>query len=518
MALLNSIASWLMKKRMHQIELFIKYPIDVQQEWMYSLVYEASETAYGKKYGFENIKNYKQFKENVPINDYESLKPFIDRTRRGEQNLLWRSEIKWFAKSSGTTDKSKFLPVSAESLEGCHYSAGRDMITLHCNNHPDTQLFTGKNLALGGSFKEDIFEDHSSFHGDVSAIIIHNLPMWADYFRAPEISIALMDEWESKLEKMALSMMNENVVSLAGVPSWMMVLLKKILEKKKVTSIKEVWPNLEVYFHGGVNFAPYKEQFRQLFDKDDVHYLELYNASEGFFGIQDQSNSDEMLLMLDYGIFYEFIELHDFQRNDFSKTIHLGEVKIGVDYAMIISTNAGLWRYQIGDVIRFTNTNPYRFKITGRTRQYINVFGEELMIHNTDQAIAFACEKTHAMVKEYTVAPVFMDTTSGSHEWLIEFEKEPVNFEFFCAQIDESLKKQNSDYEAKRFNNYVLHFPQIRKMPKGTFHRWLKHNNKLGGQYKVPRLSNSRKVLEEILSLNASQSNGKSETYKYSNN
>ncbi len=503
MAIINSIASWLMKKRMHQIELFIKYPVDVQSEWMISLLQNGANTEYGKAHHFSEIKNYNQFKQQVPINDYESLKPLIDRTRRGEQNLLWNSDIKWFAKSSGTTDKSKFLPVSKESLDGCHYNAGRDMITLHCYNNPDTQLFTGKNLALGGSFKEDIFGDYHSFHGDVSAIIIQNLPAWADFFRAPDVSIALMDEWESKLEKMALSMMNENVASLAGVPSWMMVLLKRILEKKGARSINEVWPNLEVYFHGGVSFEPYKDQFIKLFDNDKVNFLQLYSASEGFFGIQDQLKSDELLLMLDYGILYEFIELNDWLNNDFSRVINLEDVKVGIDYAIIITTNAGLWRYQLGDVIRFTSTNPYRFKISGRTKQHINVFGEELMVHNTEKAIAMACEKTHALVRDYTVAPVFMNENSGAHEWLIEFEKEPNNFDFFVALLDESLKKQNSDYEAKRYNNFVLHFPEVKKMPKDTFYKWLKANNKLGGQYKVPRLSNSRTILEEILKISA---------------
>lgn len=503
MPILNSIASWLMKKRMHQIELFMKYPVDVQMEWMYSLIRDASNTEYGMKHNFEEIQNYEQFKNNIPLNDYESLKPLIDRTRRGEQNLLWHSEIKWFAKSSGTTDKSKFLPVSEESLNGCHYNAGRDMITLQCNNVPETKLFTGKNLALGGSFKEDQFGDYNSFHGDVSAIIIQNLPMWADYFRAPDINIALMDEWESKLEKIALSMMNENVTSLAGVPSWMLVLLKRILEKKNVSTINEVWPNLEVYFHGGVSFTPYKEQFLKIFDNNKVNFLQLYNASEGFFGIQDQLKSEEMLLMLDYGIFYEFLDIKDLGADDsHKKVMNLDQVRIGVDYSMIITTNAGLWRYQLGDVIRFTSTNPYRFVISGRTKQHINVFGEELMVHNTEAAIATACEKTHAMVKEYTVAPVFMEKNSGAHEWLIEFEKEPNNFEFFVAVLDENLKKQNSDYEAKRYNNYVLHFPHVRKMPEHSFYKWLKANNKMGGQYKVPRLSNDRKILEEILQLN----------------
>lgn len=504
MPILNSIASWLMKKRMHQIELFMKYPVDVQTEWMHSLIRDAANTEFGSGHNFSEIRNYEHFKNNIPLNDYESLKPLIERTRRGEQNLLWHSEIKWFAKSSGTTDKSKFLPVSQESLDGCHYNAGRDMITLQCNNVPDTHLFTGKNLALGGSFKEDHFGDHNSFHGDVSAIIIQNLPMWADFFRAPDVNIALMDEWESKLEKIALSMMDENVTSLAGVPSWMLVLLKRILEKKNAKTIDEVWPNLEVYFHGGVSFKPYKDQFVKLFGSNKVNFLQLYNASEGFFGIQDQLKSDEMLLMLDYGIFYEFIDIKDLSSVDsHKKVIHLDDVKTGIDYSMIITTNAGLWRYQLGDVIRFTSTNPYRFVISGRTKQHINVFGEELMVHNTDAAIAAASEKTHAMVKDYTVAPVFMENNSGAHEWLIEFEKEPNNFEFFVALLDENLKKQNSDYEAKRYNNFVLHFPHVKKMPEHSFYKWLKANNKMGGQYKVPRLSNERKILEEILKLNS---------------
>lgn len=503
MPFINSIASWLMKKRMHQIELFIKYPVDVQLEWMRSLVDDAVGTEFGSLYDFEDITRYDEFKKNIPLNDYESMKPWIDRTRRGEQNLIWHSEIKWFAKSSGTTDKSKFLPVSEESLDGCHFNAGRDMVTLWCHNHPDTQLFTGKSLALGGSFKEDHFGDYNSFHGDVSAIIIQNLPMWADFFRAPDVSIALMDEWESKLEQLAVSMMNENVTSLAGVPSWMLVLLKRILKKKKVSSIKEVWPNLEVYFHGGVSFTPYKEQFTEIFGNDKVEFLQLYNASEGFFGIQDQVNSDEMLLMLDYGIFYEFLELKDVGTAQAAqKTIHLGDVRAGVDYALIISSNAGLWRYQLGDVIRFTNTNPYRFRITGRTKQHINVFGEELMVHNTDEAIATACEKSHARVNEYTVAPIFMQNNSGAHEWLVEFEKEPENMEYFAAALDEALKKQNSDYEAKRYNNFVLQAPVVKKVVRNTFYNWLKQNNRLGGQFKVPRLCNDRKILEQILKIN----------------
>lgn len=500
MPILNSIASWIMKKRMHQVELFMKYPHDVQNEWFLNLLSEAKDTEFGKRYGFKSISNYEQFKKEVPLQDYESLKPYIERNRRGEQNLLWPSDIKWFAKSSGTTDKSKFIPVSKEFLDGCHYNGGRDMITFHCINNDDTKLFTGKNLALGGSFKTDTFGNHLSYHGDVSAIIIQNLPMWAEYFRAPAVDIALMDNWENKLEQMAKTMSNENVTSLAGVPSWMLVLIKRILELKNVDTIKDVWPNLEVYFHGGVSFTPYKELFDQLFNNKDIAYMQLYSASEGFFGIQDERTSDEMLLMLDYGIYYEFIPVSDVNKTN-PRIYNLSEIEKGKDYAMLISTNAGLWRYMMGDTIKFTSTGPYRFIITGRTKQHINVFGEELMIHNAEQAIKYACEKTKSHIVDFTAAPVFMNENTGAHEWLIEFEKEPGNLEYFIKTLDDCLKQINSDYEAKRFNDYVLKSPVLIPLPKGTFYNWLKANNKLGGQFKVPRLSNQRHIVEEIRSF-----------------
>ena len=501
MAILNSIASWFMKKRMHQIELFMKYPHDVQEEWLFNLISNGENTEFGKLYDFKNIRNYEQFKRNIPLQDYESLKPLIERCRRGEQNLLWNSEIKWFAKSSGTTDKSKFIPVSKEFLDGCHYNGGRDMITFHCINNDDTQLFTGKNLALGGSFKSEQFGEHLSYHGDVSAIIIQNLPMWAEYFRAPDVNIALMDNWEDKLEKMANSMADENVTSIAGVPSWMLVLLKRILELKNKKSIKEIWPNLEVYFHGGVSFSPYKSLFADLFNNDKISYLQLYNASEGFFGIQDEKVSDEMLLMLDYGIYYEFIPVSELSKENPS-VINLSDVQKNKDYAMVISTNAGLWRYQVGDTIRFTSTNPYRFIISGRTKQFINAFGEELMIHNAEEALKIACDKTHAQIVDYTVAPLYLENgNSGTHEWIIEFEKDPNNFDYFKKVLDDALKVANSDYEAKRFNDYVMKLPVVHKAPKGTFYQWLKLNHKLGGQFKVPRLSNERKTIEDILPL-----------------
>ena len=497
MAILNSIASWLMKKRMHQIELFMKYPHDVQNEWLLNLVDTAKNTSFGKKHGFKYITNTEQFK-SIPLQDYESLKPFIERTRRGEQNLLWSTDIKWFAKSSGTTDKSKYIPVSKEFLNGCHYNGGRDMITFQCINNSETKLFTGKNLALGGSYKTERFGDHNSFHGDVSAIIIQNLPMWAEYFRAPDVNIALMENWEDKLEKIAQSMANENVTSLAGVPSWMLVLIKRILEIKNAKTLKDVWPNLEVYFHGGVSFTPYQHLFENLFDNSQVAYMQLYSASEGFFGIQDEKVSNEMLLMLDYGIYYEFILVTDLNESN-PKTYNLSEVQLHKNYSLLITTNAGLWRYQLGDTIQFTNLSPYRFIITGRTKQCINAFGEEVMIHNAEQAIKIACEKTKTHIIDYTVAPIFMDENSGAHQWLIEFENEPEHLDYFIKILDDNLKTINSDYEAKRFNNYILQLPTITCLPKGTFYNWLKSNNKLGGQFKVPRLNNTRVIVDEIL-------------------
>ncbi len=498
MAILNSIASWFMKKRMHQIELFMKYPHDVQDEWQSKLVKSARDTEFGKKHGFASINSYQDFKEQIPFQDYESLKPQIERVRRGEQNILWNTEIKWFAKSSGTTDKSKFLPVSKESLDGCHYNGGRDMVTLHCVNNPDTQLFTGKNLALGGSHQTQYTGSYESYHGDVSAIVIQNLPMWAEYFRAPDLEIALLENWDEKLDKMARATMQENVTSMAGVPSWMLVLTRRILQYKNATSIKEIWPNLEVYFHGGVSFSPYQNQFKKIFADSGVKYMQIYNASEGFIGLQDLPNSEEMLLMLDYGIFYEFIPQSEIDKIN-PKVYHISEVDTQTVYEVVISTNAGLWRYRLGDTIQFTSLSPYRFKITGRTKHYINVFGEELMIHNAEQALKVACVKTYAQIHEYTVAPLFTADNKGKHQWLIEFERQPDNMEFFADVLDRSLKEVNSDYEAKRYNDYIMQMPEIKPLNPGSFYKWLSSKNKLGGQFKVPRLQNDRIIAEEIL-------------------
>ncbi len=507
MPILNSIASWYMKKRMHQIELFMKYPDDVQNEWLNKLTLSAKDTEWGKKYDYKNIFNVEQFKNNVPVQDYESLKPFIDRIRRGEQNILWHSDIKWFAKSSGTTnDKSKFIPVSEESLHDCHYNGGRDMISIHCALNPETQLFTGKNLALAGSLVTDHFGGYESQNGDLSAIVINNLPRWWEFFRSPDMDIALMDKWDEKLEKIAEATINENMVSLAGVPSWMLLIMKKVLQESGKKSIGEVWPNLEVYFHGGVNFNPYREQFKSIFNKPDLNYLELYNATEGFFGIQDQRNSEELLLMLDYGIYYEFIPPAEFEK-EFPTTLSLDEVGLDVNYALVISTTAGLWRYKLGDTIKFTNLRPFRFKITGRTKHFMNAFGEEIIVDNADKALVIACEKTNAQIAEYTAAPVYMpfdsgqNDSSGAHEWLIEFESPPSNLAYFTEVLDNALKSINSDYEAKRYQNIALKQPIVKSLPKGTFYKWFESKNKLGGQHKVPRLSNDRKYVEEILSL-----------------
>jgi hypothetical protein len=495
-----------MVKRIHQIDLFRKYPHEVQAEWFQKLIESGSETEFGRKYGFDDITNAKQFRKQVPLQSYESLKPWIDRLRHGEQFLLWPTEVKWFAKSAGTTnDKSKFIPITEESLKGCHYKGGKDMITFYCNNYPDHHLFTGKNLALGGSHQTDLFENYETYTGDVSAIIIQNLPFIADYFRSPSVDIALIGEWEEKLEKLSQSTINENVVSLAGVPSWMLVLLKKILDVTGKKSIKEIWPNLEVYFHGGVSYLPYRHQVNEILGFD-IHLLELYNASEGFFGMQDQRDSQELLLMLDYGIYYEFLPEEEWENDSADageKTLMLDEVELGKSYALIISTTGGLWRYNVGDTIEFTSLLPYRFKITGRTKHFINVFGEEVMIANAEKALEIACEKTNAKVNEYTVAPVFMDKEAkqGAHQWLIEFGQAPNDLHYFSEMLDNALKSINSDYEAKRYHNLALQSPQVQSLPTGTFYRWLKSKEKLGGQHKIPRLSNERKFVEEILKL-----------------
>lgn len=497
MPIYNSFLSWVMKKRMHMIDLFVNYPHDVQEEWFHRLINEARNTEWGKKYDYASIKNRDQFRRRVPINTYETLKPYIERIRQGEQNILWNTEIRWFAKSSGTTSgKSKFIPVSTEALKETHFNGGKDLLSFYCNNYPNTKLFEGKALGLGGSHYINEY-DNESFYGDVSAIIIRNLPFWAEFSRTPNMEVALMDEWEEKIEKMAEITIKENVTNLAGVPSWGLLLLNRVLEKTGKSNIKEVWPNFEAIFHGGVNFAPYREQFDKI-APPEVNYMENYNASEGYFGIQDMKDSRELLLMLDYGIYYEFMPLEELDKED-PKTLTLDEVETGVNYAMIISTNAGLWRYLLGDTVQFTSTNPYRIQITGRTTHFINAFGEEVIIDNAEKAMETACEKTGAIVNEYTAAPVYFgNNQNAAHEWLIEFDKQPENCEFFTEALDNALKSLNSDYEAKRYKDMILAQPVIHSMPKNTFYQWMKSRGKLGGQHKVPRLSNNRHYVDEI--------------------
>lgn len=497
---INSIASWVLKQRIHQIELFLKYPNEVQEELMMNLIRAAETTAFGKEHDFASIKSYETFAERIAISTYEDLQPMIEQTRQGEQNVFWPTPIKWFAKSSGTTNaKSKFIPVSAEALETCHYKGGKDLLCLYLNNNEDSNLFLGKSLRLGGS--SQIYEDNNSFFGDLSAILIENMPIWAEFSSTPSNKVSLMSEWETKLPAIVHETIAENVTSFAGVPSWMLVLLNKVLEETGKDNLMDVWPNLEVYFHGGVSFDPYREQYNKILPKADFKYYEIYNASEGFFAIQDLNDSNDLLLMLDYGIFYEFIPMSEFGSPS-QKAIRLADVQLNKNYAVVITTNSGLWRYLIGDTVRFTSLNPYRIRVTGRTKHHINVFGEELMVENTDQAIAKACSATQTEVVDYTVAPVFMvGKEKGAHEWMIEFRKQPEDIAKFQTVLDEALQSLNSDYEAKRYNNMTLNPLSINVARPNLFYDWLKEQNKLGGQHKIPRLSNQRDYLEQLKSM-----------------
>lgn len=496
----NSLLSLLTKRRVKQIELFKKYPTEVQHDVFRYLINSARNTEWGQRYDYKSIKSYQEFSERLPLQDYEDVKPFVERLKRGEQNLLWSTPIKWFAKSSGTTnDKSKFIPVSREALEDCHYKGGKDLLGLYYHHHPKAEIYKGKHLVVGGSAQINYLNKYSYF-GDLSAIILKNLPLWVEMRRTPNLEIALMDKWEEKIEKMAEAIMQEDIRSMTGVPSWTLVLLRRVLEKSGKDNIADVWPGLELFMHGGVNFEPYREQYCQIIRKPVMNYVETYNASEGFFGLQERDDSD-LLLMLDYGIFYEFIPAAEEVNKESSKTISLGEVEVGKNYAIVISTNAGLWRYLVGDTVMFTSLNPYKIKVTGRTKHFINAFGEEIIIDNADKAIYYACEQTQSSIRDYTAGPVYMNEGKGSHEWLIEFEKPPKNLTLFTEKLDEELKRVNSDYEAKRTGNLNLEMPKVISVPDGTFYEWLKQKEKLGGQHKVPRLSNNRKIIEEIKNI-----------------
>ncbi len=503
MPFLNSFFTWVIKKRVHQIELFKEYPHEVQREVMLRLVADAKNTEFGERYNFGSIKSYTEFKERIPVSTYEKFFPFIERMMKGEQNILWPTHINWFAKSSGTTNaKSKFIPVSQEALDESHFSGGKDLLAIYLDNNPESLLFTGKGLSIGGSHqKNSLNPNGDSYFGDVSAVIMENMPLWAKFVRTPSEEVALLDNWEEKLEKIAQETVDENVTSMAGVPTWTLLVLKRIMEIKGVSNILEVWPNLEVFFHGAVAFGPYKQIFKEVIPDNNISYIDAYNASEGFFGIQDRSDSEDMLLMLDYGIFYEFIPMSTTGLVT-NQPIPLWEVETGKNYAMIISTNAGLWRYNIGDTVRFTSTNPYRIKISGRTKHFINAFGEELVIENAEEAITKACDHTNAIIENFTAGPIYLEKNKrGGHEWIIEFVKAPKSLKEFSAVLDQNLKKLNSDYEAKRQKNLALVEPVIHSAPRGTFYKWMKFNNKLGGQNKVPRLSNNRSHIESILKL-----------------
>ena len=499
--IVNSLASWFLKKRFHQIELFLKYPIDVQNELLEQLLDTAKNTEIGKQYDFVSISTYREFAERVPVTSYEDNHLQIERARRGESNIFWPTPIKWFAKSSGTTNsKSKFIPVSSDSLEHCHYAASKDLLCMYLNNNPDANLFLGKSLRLGGS--KELYKENATVYGDLSAILIDNMPFWAEYSSTPNNEVSLMADWELKMQAIVDQTIQENVTSLAGVPSWMLVLLNNVLESTGKSNLFEIWPNLEVYFHGGVNFDPYIEQYNAILPKENFRYYEIYNASEGFFAIQDRNANKELLLMLDYGIFYEFIPM-DTYGSASEKIIPLEQVQVAKNYAIVITTNAGLWRYKIGDTVRFTSISPFRIKVTGRTKHHINVFGEELIIENAETALKQASKHTQCEIVDYTAAPIFMEgREKGAHEWIIEFKTPPKDLSLFTKSLDSALMDVNSDYQAKRFNNITLNMPKVHVARQRLFYDWLKQKNKLGGQHKVPRLSNKRDFIEELLHLN----------------
>ena len=491
----------MMQKRIKKINKFIENPIKHQRNVLTYLIKKGERTKFGEEHNLNKTTNYTSFKNQIPIRTYEELEPYIARIRKGEKNVLWPGKVKWFAKSSGTTNnKSKFIPVTKEALYNCHFKAGKDMLSFYENNFPKTNIYKGKGLMLGGSISKS--ENREFKDGDLSAILLDEFPCWVNYHRVPDIETALMRNWDEKLDKIASQAVNENITNLTGVPSWMLILLKRVLQLSGKNNISEVWPNLELYMHGGINFDPYKKQFEELIPIE-INYLEGYNASEGFFGIQDKKPSEGILLMLDYGIFYEFIPMEEYNKG-IQNTIDLSEVELENNYAVVISTNGGLWRYLIGDVIKFTSIFPFRIKIVGRTNNCINTFGEELMIHNTDTAISKSCKKHNCSIADYTVAPIFINNSSGGHQWFIEFIRKPLEMDLFMKELDNEIKKLNSDYEAKRNDNIILKFPELIIIENNEFYLWQKENNRLGGQYKIPRLNETRKIAEEIISITRS--------------
>jgi hypothetical protein len=486
--------------RLWGVQNWVSFPVSAQRNILQHLVTQAQYTEFGRKYKFSRLFTVKDFKSRVPIHEYDDLKPYIIRMMAGEENILWNTPINWFAKSSGTTsDKSKFIPISEESLKDIHFKGSKDVLSHYYKNFPDSDLLTGKSLVVGGSHQLYNLDEDIQY-GDLSAVLMQNTPFWGHWIRTPELSIALLDEWESKIERLAQNTIHENVTSLAGVPTWTIILIKRILEISGKKTLKEVWPNLELYMHGGVSFTPYREQIGKLIGAP-INYLEMYNASEGFFAAQNMPDDEGLLLYTDHGIFYEFLPVEEYKKPD-PKTIGLSQVELNKNYALVISTNGGLWRYLLGDTIQFTSLKPFKIKVTGRLKHFMNAFGEEVIIDNADKAIAVAADKTGAVVNDYTAAPIFFgEKNNGAHEWLIEFEIPPADLKEFSMQLDEALKSVNSDYEAKRYKNIALGPPVVHSLKQGIFNKWLKSKGKLGGQHKVPRLSNERKMIDEILKM-----------------
>lgn len=499
LAFVNSFMSWYLKKRIPTIAYNNVNGAEVQQRVFKELLQEARNTTFGKDHKLKNVGSIKEFQEKVPLRDYEELKPYIERVMQGENRVLWPGEINWFAKSSGTTsEKSKFIPVSYDALEDCQFMGSRDVIACYYHQNPEAKVFQGKGLIIGGSHEINPLAENS-YYGDLSAVMMNNMPFIANYLATPSIDIALLPEWETKMQKMIESTYTENVTNISGVPSWTLLLLEGILDKTGASHVLEVWPNLELYIHGGVSFEPYRDQFAEIMG-GQVAYRETYNASEGFFGIQDHSNKD-MLLMLDYGIFYEFIPLGELDKKN-AKVLWLDEVELNTTYALVLNTNAGLWRYTIGDTIEFTSKNPYRIRIIGRTKSFINACGEELMVHNAEQAITLAQKVCCCTVSEFTAAPVYLDgKEKARHQWAIEFNKKPDDIGFFEMTLDLELQKLNSDYEAKRQGDMILLPLEVLICEKNTFYKWMKEKHKLGGQHKVPKLSNNRRTIEEIIEI-----------------
>ncbi|MFK7969477.1 MAG: GH3 auxin-responsive promoter family protein [Bacteroidia bacterium] len=502
MQIVHKIASWYLSKRIQRIRAFMDDPHGAQAQVLETLLSRGYDTVYGRNLHFDQVRNPEQFRTQIPIMSYEDMFPWIERAIAGESDILWPGRTEWFAKSSGTTnDRSKYIPVSPESFDETHFKSGRDMVALYLEQKTDSNLFDGKSLSITGS--HELVERSDSRAGDLSAVLLENLPFFFEMVRTPSKQVALMDNWEEKIAAMLAEVPKADVRSISGVPTWTLVLIHRMFAQlgKPDANLLDIWPNIEIFFHGGVNFAPYRSQFETLIPGDQMSYMNIYNASEGFFACQDDLTRDDMLLMLDNGIYYEFVPLDEMEDEN-PRALTLPEVELDTIYALIISTNGGLWRYLIGDTISFTSLSPYRIRIAGRTKHFINAFGEELMMDNAEQAITFACEQTGASIENYTAAPIYFEgKNNGGHEWLIEFETEPNDQAHFNRLLDQRLAEVNSDYAAKRQGDIALAFPLIKVMPSGTFYTWMKKRGKLGGQHKVPRLSNDRRYVEQILEL-----------------